>query len=84
MKQATVWGGFTGFVLALLAGLFAGREPVMLMLDACLASVVGGWFFQWWQRMFLRSVRAAVAARHANVPGEETPAETEGKHSRSI
>ena len=84
MKQATIWGGFTGFVLALVAGLFVGREPIMLMLDACLASVVGGWLFQWWQRMFLRSVRAVMAAQHANVPGEETPAGTEGKHTRTI
>jgi len=82
MKLATIWGGFVGFAVAFAAGLFAGREPLMLLLDACFASAVGGWFFQWWHRMFLRSVRAAVSVQQANLPREETPTGSEGKHTR--
>ncbi|BET66063.1 hypothetical protein ASA1KI_09810 [Opitutales bacterium ASA1] len=81
MKQATVWGGFLGFVLAISAGYFVGREPVMLMLDACLGAAFGGWLFQWWQRLLLTEVRTAVSARMANLPGEEASAQTEGKHT---
>lgn len=73
MKLATAWGGFVGFLIATVAGVIAGREPVMLLLDACLACLVGAWLLQWLHRTLVQNVRTAIATQHEHAEATISP-----------
>lgn len=81
MKLATAWGGFAGFTLAMAGGYFAGREPVMLLLDGCLACLLGAWLFQWAHRIFVRNVNEALGERREEAAAAEAVSDASKTHT---
>lgn len=65
MKFFTLLGGFTGFSLALAAGLHAGNAPAFALRDAGIGCLVGALLLRGLHAVMMRSIRSHLAERIA-------------------
>jgi hypothetical protein len=63
MKYFLLLGGFLGFVLVLASGVYAGKNSVDILWDACFASLVGGLLFRILHAAFVSGIRARLMER---------------------
>lgn len=68
-------GGCSGFLLAGIAGWWAGHAADRLLLDASIGCLVGAMLFRWFWTVLIRSIRVTILERQGNKP--PVPAETE-------
>jgi hypothetical protein len=71
MKFAFLAGGFTGFALAALAGLSAGREADLVLRDAAVACLVGAFLFRWFWSVLINAFVVTARAKRAAALAEE-------------
>ena len=65
MKFVFLAGGLAGFLLAAAAGLWAGRAPDRVLLDAALGCLTGALLFRWFWTVLVRGIRETILQRHA-------------------
>jgi len=65
MKFVFLAGGLAGFLLAAAAGLWAGRSPDRILLDAALGCLAGALLFRWFWTVLVRGIRETILQRHA-------------------
>jgi hypothetical protein len=63
MKYFLLIGGFFGFIVVLVSGVYAGNSPVVVLRDACVASIVGGLLFRILHAAFISGIRARIVER---------------------
>jgi hypothetical protein len=80
MKYFLLTGGFIGFLLVLVSGVYAGHSSVVVLRDACVASIVGGLLFRILHSAFASGIRAHLMDR-AQTKVESDP-EAEESESR--
>lgn len=80
MKYFLLTGGFLGFVLVLVSGVYAGHSSVVVLRDACVASVVGGLLFRILHAAFISGIRARLLDRsHTKVEPDPSAVESESR-----
>jgi hypothetical protein len=62
MKFIFLAGGVAGFALAAATGLYFGRPPDRILLDAATGCLVGALLFRWLWSVFLRGFRETYLA----------------------
>jgi hypothetical protein len=62
MKFVFLAGGVLGFVIAAATGLWVGRDPDRILLDAATGCLVGAILFRWLWSVFLRGFRETYLA----------------------
>jgi hypothetical protein len=63
MKYFLLIGGFLGFVVVLVSGVYAGNSLVVVLRDACVASIVGGLLFRILHAAFVSGIRSRILER---------------------
>jgi hypothetical protein len=76
MKFIFLAGGFTGFLIAGVAGWLADRTPDEVLLHAMLGCVAGAVLFRWFWSIAIQGMRETVIARQR---AAATPTETKKK-----
>lgn len=71
MKFAFLAGGFTGFALAAIVGLTAGRDADLVLRDAAMACLAGAFLFRWFWSVLINAFVVTARARHAAAIAEE-------------
>jgi hypothetical protein len=73
MKFIFLAGGLAGFLLAAAAGLWAGRAPDRVLLDAALGCLAGALLFRWFWTVLVRGIRETILQRHAAATATAKP-----------
>ena len=63
MKFFMLLGGFVGFLLTMMAGIFAGAELWVVVLNASFGCIGGALLFRMFRKVVASSVREAVAQK---------------------
>jgi hypothetical protein len=71
MKFAFLAGGFTGFALAAVVGLTAGRDADLVLRDAAIACLVGAFLFRWFWSVLINAFVVTARAKQAAAIAEE-------------
>ncbi len=80
MKYFQLTGGFLGFLLVLVSGFYAGNSSVVVLRDACVASVVGALLFRILHSAFASGIRAHLLDRsRSRVEAAEESEEAESR-----
>ena len=64
MKFVFLLGGTTGFVIAAGTGLWMGRTPDRILVDAMIGCLTGAVLFRWFWNVLLQGVQETYIARH--------------------
>ncbi len=70
-------GGCCGFLLAGIAGWWAGHPADRLLLDAAIGCLAGAMLFRWFWTVLIRSIRTTILERQDS----KTPASVETEQS---
>lgn len=71
MKHSAAFGGLVGFLLVVVVGMTAGRDPGQLFLEASAAAFLGAFLMRWLNRVLLRGVHASLVAREQAANAEQ-------------
>ena len=65
MRFIFLLGGFVGFLLTCIAGLFADRAIDLVLRDAAIGCLIGALLFRWFWSVFVKALSIAVRAKRA-------------------
>lgn len=65
MRFIFLTGGFIGFLAVAIVGLFVGRAIDLVLRDAAIGALVGGFLFRWFWAIFVKLLSQAVRAKRA-------------------
>lgn len=65
MRFIFLVGGFVCFVIVCLSGWMADRAVDLILRDAAIAALVGGFLFTWFWAIFVKLLTQAVRAKRA-------------------
>jgi hypothetical protein len=68
-------GGCSGFLLAGIAGWWAGHAADRLLLDAAIGCLGGAMLFRWFWTVLIRSIRETILERQRTAPPTSAPTE---------
>ncbi|WP_221030244.1 hypothetical protein [Actomonas aquatica] len=86
MRTVMLWGGFTGFLLAAVAGFAADRPLDLILRDAAFACLGGAWLLRWWWSQLERALSETLEIRRQRAEAEaaaEAAAEANQKAATS-
>lgn len=76
MKFIFLLGGFVGFLTSAVAGIAAGRDPGLMLLDAMVGAVIGAFLFRWLWTVAMGGMRDTLIERQR---AGEKPADSKKK-----
>jgi hypothetical protein len=75
MRFIFLTGGFVGFMVAAVTGFLADRAIDLVLRDAAVGALVGGFLFRWFWSIFVKLLSQAVRAKRiAREAAEEAAA----------
>ncbi len=81
MRTVMLWGGFTGFFLAAVAGFTADRPLDLILRDAAIACLAGAWLLRWWWSQLERALTETLEIRR-RLAEEEAAAEAAAQEKK--
>jgi hypothetical protein len=79
MRFIFLIGGFVCFVLVAIAGWTADRGIDLVLRDASIAALIGGFLFRWFWSIFVKLLTQAVRAKRATEKAKEEAAAAAAK-----
>jgi hypothetical protein len=74
MRFIFLTGGFVGFLAVAIVGLSVGRAIDLVLRDAAIGALVGGFLFRWFWAIFVKLLSQAVRAKRAAEAAAEATA----------
>ena len=81
MRTVMLWGGSVGFFLAAASGLSAEKPLDVILRDAAIACLVGGWLLRWWWMQLERALTETMEIRRVRAQQEADAEQAAAKHS---
>jgi hypothetical protein len=66
MKYFMLLGGFTGFIIAIASGLFAGSELSQVVFNSSVGCIFGAYLFRLFRKVVASSVREVALQKSRN------------------
>lgn len=79
MRFIFLTGGFVGFMVVAVVGLLSHRAIDLVLRDAAIGALVGGFLFRWFWAIFVKLLSQAVRAKRAAEAAAETAAAAAAK-----
>ncbi len=85
MRSIFLFGGFCGFALVAITGWLTERSVDLVLRDAAVGALVGGFLFRWFWNIWVKAlVQAVEAKRAAKCAAEEAEAAANAKPVVSV
>ena len=81
MRTVMLWGGSAGFFLAAASGLSADKQLDVILRDAAIACLVGGWLLRWWWSQLERALTETMEIRRVRAEQEAEAEQAAAKNN---